>query len=973
MPPIKDPKKKWAVVLCKLDGSHPSSDVTQRFRDWFALSGTPTRYTIADFWHDQSFGEIDVSQTDVIDWLPCGWGVLASPIAHASYPGVDQSLGGARSRYRDLAIEVLNTSRGPNDYRGVICVFNFPVDGGNIGNDVVHGLGGVAGDLDWAESGWAQCIRCNVLVRFGAAAKTGVCLQGSTHNRGASQHLVPTDAALDQAGGPFRLCGNCGGLYLSGGTTTSMCPAGGAHQAASPTEYRLMSNWASTIGDDNWRLCSACGLVVRGDVESPFAPCPGTGASHQTRASPKLGTCYVDYGLDRDFFLHEMGHAFDFHHGRSSDPQSSDLANDCNPGAYRDPFDIMSYANVYASTDTWGGRGPSLAIHQREYAGVVLAGWVETVQPPGGSVKLRPVARPELGGVAVAHVGDLTVEYRAASGWDEGLSLPGRVEGSGAVLVYDTATPDSMLLDSTKGRNYLAAGDTLETTRPGGAGGWTITVRSMTSDAAHIDASYEQVFSSRWQRWLVLPCSYAAASGTATTPLGIDDIAQLFVHDGGIESFWNEMAAGAHFVAATWTVSAKGNLSRDWIDLGYTAQIDQARSPADRVRAAIDVVLALKNPTQTTAPLYLDWRGFTGIIVVRNEDVGDGYLGQLKLPTGNTLPYRVECDKEMKTGGAAGDRRFDVIELGSGALEHARIAREIGRSLGLAEAPDDRFTVMSIHPQPYSFDNPIPDWGRTGPALDTDALATLGWLPDEQIRHVSVPQGQRLAGGSVLLVPWSVATHRSRWGTRHRLPPIVRLEIGPLSFECRTRDGWDRGFPPELQEVVLARRKDEDTPTALVEGQSIGWGGALREISGGGEVRVTSLSADGAELQYYMLEATPLVAGGGKLGAGGTILFTPDGRIIRIPPGDPVEREIAPILDAVSALIARIRQSHPFEHVDSPAVVAGVGRTADGQAILFGRDGILAIRRDDELERELAPQIDGIAAFARRARHAFSP
>src|SRR5207244_7150076 len=112
------------------------------------------------------------------------------------------------------------------------------------------------------------------------------------------------------------------------------CPSGGPHQPGSATQYRLMSNWASTIGDDSWRLCSACGLVVQGDADVPGAPCPGTGGKHQLGASPKLGVCYVDYGLDRDFFLHEMGHAFDFHHGRSSDPQSWDLGDDCNPGAY---------------------------------------------------------------------------------------------------------------------------------------------------------------------------------------------------------------------------------------------------------------------------------------------------------------------------------------------------------------------------------------------------------------------------------------------------------------------------------------------------------------------------------------------------------------------------------------------------------------------------------------------------------------
>ena len=106
----------------------------------------------------------------------------------------------------------------------------------------------------------------------------------------------------------------------------------------------------------------------------------------------------------------------------------------------------------------------------------------------------------------------------------------------------------------------------------------------------------------------------------------------------------------------------------------------------------------------------------------------------------------------------------------------------------------------------------------------------------------------------------------------------------------------------------------------LVQGQTLGWGGALREIEGGGEVRVTSLSHTGAELAYYLLESTPLVAGGGKLGAGGTVLFTPDGRIVKIPPGDPFERRIAPIVEQVSSLFARIRNLRGFEHVAAPAL-----------------------------------------------------
>jgi hypothetical protein len=160
MPPIREPKKKWAVVLCKLDDSNPSPDVERTFRDWFSFSVDRDRFSIADFWRGQTHGLVDVSATEIHGWHSCGWSALTPTGGSASYPGVTRSLSGQRGEYRDLARAVLKQiGRDEDAFRGVIGVFNFPVDGGAIDGaaasaDIIYGLNGVAGDLSWGEGGW---------------------------------------------------------------------------------------------------------------------------------------------------------------------------------------------------------------------------------------------------------------------------------------------------------------------------------------------------------------------------------------------------------------------------------------------------------------------------------------------------------------------------------------------------------------------------------------------------------------------------------------------------------------------------------------------------------------------------------------------------------------------------------------------------------------------------------------------------
>ena len=113
-----------------------------------------------------------------------------------------------------------------------------------------------------------------------------------------------------------------------------------------------------------------------------------------------------------------------------------------------------------------------------------------------------------------------------------------------------------------------------------------------------------------------------------------------------------------------------------------------------RLESAVrwEEALALKNPTNSMTPFYLDWRYFTGIILLRNTALGMGWVGELSLPSGNALSKLPDCGKETATGSSAGPLAYRVIEIGADALNQAGLARAIGRSLGLGSG--DEFDLM---------------------------------------------------------------------------------------------------------------------------------------------------------------------------------------------------------------------------------------------------------------------------------------
>ena len=428
----------------------------------------------------------------------------------------------------------------------------------------------------------------------------------------------------------------------------------------------------------------------------------------------------------------------------------------------------------------------------------------------------------------------------------------------------------------------------------------TISVRSVASDSALISI-HRGAFSYRWQRWLVLPCRY---EGTAA-PAGRAGHATLSELLSDVEAFWSDTARGHHYFTAGSVITPygdtkppfEGGRARDaWIALPYDAATDRARPAQERVRQAVHAALRLRNPTNTKirAPLYLDWRSFTGIIVLRSApDIGDGYLGELELPTGNTLADPIDCPVETRVGDAAGERMFQVIELASSQLTQAGVAVAVGESLGLERPPDDPFTLMSARADARRYVDPRV--GPSGPAVDTSALRQLGWLEDSEIHRMSPPAGATTSGGRVHLVAVS-----------NRGNGAVCAEGGPYRFECRVPTGADVGLPGPL---VLARETANGAaPRVLRAGDQLSWSSGALGLADSGHARVVSLTTDGAVLDYASGVSGPVQAGGGRLYGGATVLVGPDGTILPIPPGDPLERQATQAIDQLQRVADAIEQ-----------------------------------------------------------------
>jgi hypothetical protein len=917
---IPDPTGPWAVVLMSIEGSSPPADVPARMQQLFRRSDPGIDPTLADFWHDVTQGTVDISTSDVFGWYDSGFTMIGTP-GLTPYPGVAGSF--QRPAPVDHARTVLQQNNPGLDlshYRSILAVYNFGCDGGNSGRDVVWGTA-IGDTLSWAESGWRRCQKCSCLVITAGASSP--CSEGGTHDVPPSEpvRFAPTNSGTLSSTSGYTTCGKCGRMFAS--STTAGCPAGGAH-ASDGSAYYLLTGWAGGIGDGGWTRCRACGSIVQGDGTG--LTCLATTTLHDldTDKGHDFNFPMRDFTYELQFLGHEMGHAFGFIHSRSSQPDTTDFADDGFPGAYGDRFDIMSakscdsFTPALPASDRPGLTGPALSAHHLLTQDLLPQSSIHRV--PFSTAQnwalLRPVDSPSAAGSAVVQVGNFIAELRMLTGpngapsWDRALDFGG---AGAAVVIHDVADPGPVRLESTRGLPYLLQGDMFEARVlvEAGAGPVTarITVNSIDPVArqAALSINLSPYPANTWQRWLVLPCQYLHNVDPAI-PL---PILRSIMTD-GVESYFSDMSSGLARIAGSYTLSALGNRGDKWFAV---EELHPPTSAADRAQSAITQILAAQVPSvdgKTNLPFLLDWRWFTGIIVINDVAAGNGYLGRTLLPTGNTPTVAGMTG----LGNAAGTQMFDLVEIGGDHIDVATIAQAIGESLGLPQTTGDPYHLMSSVADRIDYTSSAPVGGVTaahtgpaGPALSSDNLAALGWLGGRDYVATS-PTAGGVTSDSVRLAPLGQAgVLRAGY---------LRAVIGPWTFECRINQNWDAALPLPVQVIAMA---DGLAPRLLRAGDSVGWVGhipvnsavesSLIKLLGGGTVTVAKENTDtvgwpsspiiaaGATLRYSEETARPYIAGGGVLRGGGTLLFTLDGRVLHLPPGDPWEGRIRQSMDDV--------------------------------------------------------------------------
>jgi hypothetical protein len=144
------------------------------------------------------------------------------------------------------------------------------------------------------------------------------------------------------------------------------------------------------------------------------------------------GRAFVNVDVDVGGLGHELGHGLGLDHSFSDDPTYRNVSW-AAIGEYDDPWDVMSYANVFGmATARFGGAGPGLNAHHMDRLGWLPRDRIRTFGADGltyGTLTLAALNRPDAAGDLLVRVpldpADpfhyLTVEFRRKQGWDAGI------------------------------------------------------------------------------------------------------------------------------------------------------------------------------------------------------------------------------------------------------------------------------------------------------------------------------------------------------------------------------------------------------------------------------------------------------------------------------------------------------------------------------------------------------------------------
>jgi hypothetical protein len=921
---IEHPTTPWAVVCQFLDGTSPPHIVPRTMQRLFTL-GEFGGTSLADYFQVETLGEVDVSGSFVFGkWLSSGWSIH-------TYPGLIADASGDLINHAKTLVHNFE-----GQYRGVIAISNHPCGGRQYGGDVLWGVNGYGSTPTWADDLWRRCNKCKQLAR---ATHSGIttplpgfpCAGGGTHDLGARKYMtvtakdVPSVRTLDT-------CSRCGVLFASDVAARSSrapeCPASGPHtrrpHVGAGLEIKVLAGWVDPPAEREWSVCTECRAIT---PDGELQPCPAQAGGHVKNTLSALHFPFQQIVLDelspRGFLAHEMGHCYGFPHGRGIEPRNY-AAGECWPSGYGDPFDIMSYANCrsYEPGDTdpdagLGRAGPGLTLPQLLRSDVLALEDLEDATlgtaRPQVTLTLRPLVESGVPGALGAAFGNYVVEYRRRRFLDPFRSLIGGhthssappryrwdrdietlPEQGGAVLIHWVSRTDRderpNLVPSMRGNQYLGEGDFFECRE--GMGDTRVAVDRIDHNGATASVTFTQVGSDRHvKRWLVIP--YRASDSSASYPRkNLDAVIR------GMERFWTDMAGPAFWTTGTYVLTSdKDPGGNGCITVPQTIAQLAGLSGDARVSAVVDAALSTPYPLNPSETMGNDWRWCTGLILLSVDNLAQGYRGSQTLDSGV-----IDC-----TSGPSHrfpPLPFDVIEIGLASLSQARLARYVGYASGLADVTNG-CSLMDRHtPWLFTCQSGMTfceeAWGAIGPSLTTNELKARGWLLDSSVRTVKAHTGGMVSqptAGAVTLSP-VFKEGRGREG-------VVRLEIGPYAFEFRTPSGWDQGLATP---IVLAF-KDNDAKL-LKKGESVSWGSPIPLLTGGGQVEVMSISPDAATLGYWEVARPVIEAGGGVLHGNGTILFGTDGRIHRIPPGDPAERRANTLIIEIEEL------SEAFPEID---------------------------------------------------------
>lgn len=196
---------------------------------------------------------------------------------------------------------------------------------------------------------------------------------------------------------------------------------------------------------------------------------------------------FLPASADLGAWAHEIGHGLGLRHSFSDDDgyRNSDWAQ---PGEYDDPWDLMSYGNVFSvKTPRFGEAAPGLNAHQRDQMGWIPHDRILTVGAAGETsfdIEIAPLSAPGSRGYLMVKVpldsADplhyYTVEYRRKAGWDGGIR-------SDTVLIHEVARGRSRLL-----RSHMGNRDPIQILK---AYGITISTRELAADHAVVRVSRE--------------------------------------------------------------------------------------------------------------------------------------------------------------------------------------------------------------------------------------------------------------------------------------------------------------------------------------------------------------------------------------------------------------------------------------------------------------------------------------------------